>query len=421
MNRTLWIAAAFVPLLGLPAPGQNWPQFRGPESLGVSSEKGLPLRWSSGENVRWKTELPGPGHSSPIVWNGRIFLTAFEPGVGSRLLSMISSPRGNLALICVDAGDGRILWSRQVPASSIEEVHGTNSPASPTPVTDGRHVYFYLGSYGVLCYDFAGNRIWEHRLGPLPNEWGSASSPVLFEDKVLLNCDTDGEDFLLALDRKTGREIWKTSRTPSTRSWPTPFIWNTPAGPEIVVSGSKRVVAYEPKNGQELWTVDGLTQWVCPTPVYGHGLLYVVSGGPGGNVFLAIRPGGRGNISDTHVAWRFNRGAPYTPSPVLLGDYLYAVQSGGVMTCLNAKSGQLIYQKRLPAPGDYYASPIASEGKIYTLSEDGDSCVVEEGPAFRILATNSLGERCMASPAVHRGQIFIRSDAHLFCIGAPSE
>jgi hypothetical protein len=421
MKWILWIPVAFFLTFGQPISGQNWPQFRGPESLGVSPERGLPLRWSATENVRWKTALPGPGHSSPIVWNERIFLTAFEPGIGSRLLSMISSPRGNLALICIDAADGKILWQKQVPASNIEQVHSTNSPASPTPVTDGRHVYFYVGSYGVLCYDFAGNRIWEHRLGPFSNEWGSASSPVLHDDMVLLNCDTDGDDFLIALDRNTGREIWKTSRTPSTRSWPTPFVWNTPAGPEIAVSGSKRVVAYDPKNGNELWTVDGLTQWVCPTPVSGHGLLYVASGGPGGDVFLAIRPGGRGNITNSHIAWRFDRGAPYTPSPVLLGDYLYAVRSGGIMTCLSAKSGQLVYQKRLPAPGDYYASPFASEGKIYTLSEEGDSCVIEEGAGFRILATNSLGERCMASPAVYRGQIFIRSDKHLFCIGAPAD
>jgi outer membrane protein assembly factor BamB len=417
MKTRQGIAAGIVLLLCGVVFGQNWPQFRGPGSLGISEEKGLPLRWSATENVRWKTALPGPGHSSPVIWGERLFLTAFQPGLGSSILSRISSPRGALLLLCIDTKNGSILWNRQVPAGKIEAVHRTNSPASPTPATDGRYVYFYVGSYGILCYDLDGKKIWERPLGSFHNEWGSASSPVIYKNMVLASFDTDGEDFLLALDKNTGREVWRTSRNPAERSWPTPFIWETGERTEVVVSGSGKVTSYDPDTGKELWTVKGLTKWVCPTPVAGHGLLYVVSGGPGGDVFLAIRPGGRGDITASHIAWQYNRGAPYAPSPVLLSDYLYAVRNGGVLTCLDAKSGQLVYQKRLPAAGEYYASPIASEGKIYTLSEDGDACVIEEGPACRILATNSLGERCMASPAVSRGQIFLRSDESLFCIG----
>jgi len=420
--KRYWTASVMAIVLCASSVGrsQNWPQFRGPGSLGVSGEKGLPIRWSSSDNVSWKTPLPGPGHSSPIVWGDRIFLTAFQPTITSRLLSYISSSRdGKLLALCLDRKDGKILWERSVPANAIEQVHSTNSPATPTPVTDGRYVYFYFGSYGLLCYDFSGNKVWEHPLGPFPNEWGSASSPVLYQNMLLLNCDTDGEDFLLALDKNTGKQLWKTSRNGATRAWPTPFVWETGERNEIVVSGSRHVRSYDPVDGKLIWTVDGLTQWVTPTPAAAHGLLFVSANGPGGAIIMAIRPGGRGNITGSHVVWRHDRAAPYSTSPVVLGDYLYAVKEGGILICLSAKTGELVYQKRLPATGSYYASPIASEGKIYTLSERGETCVVEEGSEFKVLATNEVGERCMASPAVSRGQIFIRSDSTLFCIGAP--
>lgn len=401
---------------------ENWPQFRGPGSGGFSPEKGLPLHWTSTKNVRWKTRLPGPGHSSPIIWGDRIFLTAFEPEGSSGLLGAVfsTSRKGTLKLLCLDGTTGSILWQRSVPARNIEPLHDTNAPASPTPVTDGRYVYAYFGSYGVVCYDFTGKKIWEHPLGPFPNEWGSASSPILHQDKLLLNCDTDGEDFLLSLDKNSGRQVWKTSRDGATRAWPTPYLWDTGNGVEVVVSGSRRISSYDPSDGRMIWTVDGLTQWVTPTPVSAFGLLYVASNGPGGDVILAIRPGGKGNITGTHIAWRYERGAPYSSSPVVLGELLYAVKNGGILTCLRARTGELVYQSRLPAGGSYFASLVASEGKIYTLSERGETCVIEEGAEMKILATNSLGERCMASPAVSRGQIFIRSDEHLFCIGAPA-
>jgi outer membrane protein assembly factor BamB len=393
----------------------NWPQFRGPRSQGLSLETGLPVRWSATTNVRWKTALPGPGHSSPIIWENRIFLTAFRSG--GTLQRYLGSNRGQLLALCLDKGSGRILWEREVPAERIEQVHPTNSPASPTPATDGRYVYAYFGSRGLICFDFDGRKIWENLLGPFPNEWGSASSPVLYGDLVLLNCDTDAEDFLLAVNKHTGKTVWRTSRSNVTRSWPTPMIWNASGQDEIIVSGSDRVKAYDPKNGQELWTVDGLTTWVTPTPVAAHGLLYVASNGPGGNVIMAIRPGGRGNITRTHVAWSYHRSAPYSSSPVVVGDYLYAVKDGGVMTCLNARTGQPAWQERLPARGDYYASLVAADGKVYALSEDGEATVLAAKPAFEVLSVNRLGERCLASPAISGGQLFIRSDRHLFCIG----
>jgi outer membrane protein assembly factor BamB len=399
------------------AQADNWPQFRGPRSQGLSPETGLPVKWSATSNVRWKTALPGPGHSSPIIWGDRIFLSAFKPESSWR--SYFGAPKGQLIALCLDKTTGRILWERQIPAQRIEEVHSTNSPASPTPVTDGKYIYFHFGSRGLIAFDFEGRKIWENLLGPFPNEWGSASSPILYGDLLLLNSDTDAEDFLLAVNKHTGKTIWRANRSGVARSWPTPMIWSVNGKDEIVVSGSGRVKAYDPQDGKELWTVDGLTTWVTPTPVAAHGLLYVTSNGPGGNVIMAIRPGGRGNITSTHLAWRYDRSAPYSSSPVVVGDYLYAVKNGGIMTCLNARTGALVWQERLPARGDYFASLVAADGKVYALDESGEATVIAAKPSFEVLSVNRLGERCMASPAISGGQMFIRSDNHLFCIGEP--
>lgn len=413
MNRT---CLGLFCLLAISASGDNWPQFRGSGSQGISPETGLPVKWSATSNVRWKTPLPGPGHSSPIVWGNRVFLTAFKP---AGVWRYVSSNKGQLLVLCLDKATGRILWEREVAGEGIEDTHSVNSPASPTPVTDGKYVYVYFGSRGLVAFDFDGNRIWENRFGPFPNEWGSASSPVLYGDLLLLNCDTDAEDFLMAVDKNTGKVVWKTPRPNSTRSWPTPVVWKAGGRDEIVVSGSRRVKAYDPKDGRELWTVDGLTQWVTPTPVAAHGLLFIASNGPGGNIIMAIKPGGRGNITGSHVAWRYERSAPYVPSPVVVGDYLFAVKNGGVMTCLDARTGAQIWQERLPASGDYYASLVAADNKIYALSEDGKATVVAAKPAFELLSSNDLGERTMATPAISDGLIFIRSDSAVYAISEP--
>lgn len=420
--RALLLAAL---LTSAPVQAENWPQFRGPGSRGLSSETGLPVKWGPQSNVVWKTPLPGPGHSSPIVWQDRIFLTVFRPGSGGAgtvtrsiagLLSMGVSVKGQLVVLCIDRTNGKVLWERAVATESIEDVHPTNSPASPTPVTDGKYVYVYFGSFGLVCFDFDGRKIWEHRLGPFPNEWGSASSPILYNNMVILNCDTDGEDFLLAVDKMTGKTIWRAARR-VTRSWPVPMMWSTEGRDQIVVSGSERVVAYDPSNGREIWTADGLSTWVIPTPVAAHGLLFVAADGPGGDIIMALKPGGRGNITSSHVAWRYQRSAPYTASPIVVGEYLYTVKNGGIMTCLQAKTGQLVWQERLPARGEYYASPVAVEGRIYVISEDGEVTVVAAKPTFEVVGTSRMQERTMASPAVSGGQIYIRTDSALWSVG----
>lgn len=394
---------------------ENWPQFRGPQSHGVSQETGLPHRFSPSQNVRWKSSLPGPGHSSPVVWGNRIFLTAYRPDPS---IARFFRNKGQLVVMAIDAASGRTVWEKDAGAATIEELHSTNAPASPTPVTDGQKVFVYFGSKGLLAFDWNGGKLWEMPLGPFMNEWGSASSPVLYGNLLLLNCDTDGDDFLLAVDKNTGKQVWRASRTSVTRSWPTPYIWNANGRDEIVINGSRRVKSYDPKTGAELWTVDGMTEWVTPTPVSAHGLLFAASNGPGGNMILAMRPGGRGNISNSHVAWRYTRAAPYSSSPVVAGDYLYAVKNGGVMVCLDAKTGREQWLERLPAQGSYYASPVAADGRIYVISEDGDVTVVAAKPKFELLASNKMGERVMASPAVSGGAIYIRTDSNLYAFAS---
>lgn len=375
----------------------HWPQFRGPQGQGVATETNLPVKWDAKTNVRWKTALPGPGHSSPVVWGNRIFLTAFQ------------SQTKRLMVLCLDKTSGRILWQRDAGANKIEAVHETNSPASPTPVTDGERVYVWFNSCGLLAFDFAGRKVWERPLPTLPIEWGSASSPILYRDLLLLNCDSDAEDFLLAVDKRTGKTVWQTARSQVERAWPVPVIWNE----QIIISGSAGVQAYNPKDGREVWTVEGIPKWVCPTPVIAHGLLYVAANGLDPNNFIwALRPGGQG------IAWRYDKTVSSVASPVVVGDYLFAVRNGGVVVCLSAKTGVLLWQERLPAAarGDYYASPVAADGKIYLLSEDGVACVLAAKPVFELLSLNPLGERTMASPAISGGRIFLRSDQHLFCI-----
>jgi outer membrane protein assembly factor BamB len=405
---------------------ENWPQFRGPGGQGVSSETGVPVTWTATANVAWKTDLGGAGHSSPIVWNDRIFLTLFRETPGgswaitraiNRRLRRGITVTGHLFVVCLDRTSGRVLWEREVAVPALEEVHADSNPAAPTPVTDGSAVYVYFGSFGLLAFDFAGHRIWERRFGPFPNEHGSASSPIVHGNALILNCDTEGDDFLLAVDKRTGKTLWQTKRD-SARGWSTPAIWSAGGRDVIVINGDSRIAAYHPATGREEWTVDSVSGRIVPTPVSARGLLFVAASSPGESAFLAaIRPDGHGNITSTHVAWRHDRAAPFLPSPIVVDDYLFTVRSGGVMTCLEAASGTLVWQSRLPASGTYFASPVAVEGRIYIINEDGQATVVAAKPAFELLGSSDLGQRTMASPAVSGGQMFIRTGTHLWAIG----
>jgi len=396
----------FMALCGGGVAAAHWPQFRGPQGQGISTETDLPLRWDAKTNVRWKTALPGAGHASPIIWGERIFLTAYQKS---------GTEPGRLLTLCVDKTSGRLLWRRDARATRIEAVHETNTPASSTPVTDGERVYVWFNSAGLFCFDFAGKLVWEKRLAPLPIEWGSGSSPILHGNLLLLNCDSDSEDFLLAVDKRTGRTVWQTPRTEVERAWPVPVIWNN----QVVISGAGSLRAYDPQDGKEVWRVEGFPRWLGPTPVVGQGLLYVAANGlDPDNFLLAIRPGGRGDITKTHVAWRYDRNISSVPSPIVVGDYLFTVRDGGVLACLNAKTGAMVWQERLAARGNYYASPVAADGKLYLLSEEGVTTVVAAKPVYELLSVNPLGERCLASPAISDGRIYLRTDDNLYCVGA---
>jgi outer membrane protein assembly factor BamB len=389
------------------AAAENWPQYRGPGGQGVSAEKGLPVKWGAGGGVRWKTRLPGPGHSSPIVWGDRLFLTAYAPAG--------EAGRGRLLVLCIDRLTGKILWEREVRVGRVERVGGANAPATPTPVTDGRRVYVYFGSYGLVCYDFKGRKVWERQVAPCGGEFGSASSPVLHGRLLMLSCTSDAEGFLLAADKETGRTIWRTRHTQPTLTFATPFVWNTGTGEQIVLAVSGYVKSFDPKTGRELWRVAGAPKGVAPTPAASDSLLYVASNAQP-NFVVAIRPGGRGDVTDTHVAWSHDKGVVSVPSPLAVGGYLFALRDGGVMTCLDAKSGAMLWQQRLPARGNYFASPVAGDGKVYVVSEEGEVSVVAAKSVYELMATNSMGERTMASPAISGGSIFIRTDENLYCV-----
>ena len=387
---------------------ENWPQYRGSGGLGASAEKGLPVKWGADAGVRWKTRLPGPGHSSPIVWGDRLFLTAYAAPGGAG--------RGRLLVLGVHRLTGRILWEREVRAEQVERVGGANAPATPTPVTDGRRVYVYFGSYGLVCFDLGGRKIWERRVAPCGGEFGSASSPVLHGRLLVLNCTSDAGGFLLAADKETGRTVWRTTHAQPTLSFATPFVWKTAGGEQIVLIVSGHVKGFDPKTGRELWRVVGAPRGVAPTPAAGGGLLFAASNAQP-NFVVAIRPGGRGDVTGTHVAWRHDKGAVSVPSPLAVGGYLFALRDGGVMTCLDAKSGDVLWQQRLPARGNYFASPVAGDGKVYVVNDEGEVSVVAAKPVYELIATNSMGERTMASPAISGGHIFIRTDEHLYCVG----
>jgi outer membrane protein assembly factor BamB len=396
--------------LGLhPARAGDWPGWRGPRGDGVSPAKAVPVRWEAAakdgtpHNIRWQVPMPGKGNSSPVVWRDRIFLTALLDEGGTR------------AVLCFRRHDGKLLWQALNPSKTKEKLSGDGTKAghaAPTPVTDGTHAYAFFGPAGVLCVDLEGNVVWHHDAGLLDHAWGVAASPVLWRDLVIINCDNAGPAFLLALSKMTGQVVWKTPR-PGGGGWSTPLLVAVDGREELVVSGPRRVSAYDPQTGKELWYCEGLDDVICPTPVAGHGLVFVPtrSNGP----TLAIRPGGQGDVTGTRVAWKSRRGAPYVSSPVLYGEYLYMVNHGGLLTCLEARTGKQVYVERLN--GVVSASPVAADGRLYIVNEEGDTYVVRAGPAFELLATNRLGEPCLASPGITDGEIILRSEKHLFCIG----
>lgn len=387
------------------AQGENWPGFRGPRGDGTSLEKGLPVTWSPTENVGWKVPIPGRGHASPVVWGDRIFLVSALEEKAERIL------------LCLDRRTGKTLWQRTALQSPLERIHRLNSYASSTPLTDGNRVYVTFldrDQMYVTAYDFAGNRVWEVRPGPFKSNHGYSSNPVLYKDRIIVNGDHDGEGFIVALDRRTGKTIWKIQRPNNTRSYCTPLIRQVNGVPHMMLTGSKCTASYNPDDGSLQWMMDGPTEQFVAAPVYDGKLLFITAGYPERHI-LALRPDGQGKIADDAIVWRTRRGCSYVPSPLLAGECLYVVDDGGFATCFRASDGEVYWRERLS--GGHSASPVLVDGKVYFQSDRGITTVVKAGPAFEKLASNELGEETYASPVVSQGQLFLRGLTHLYAIG----
>ncbi len=375
--------------------------------------------WSATTNVRWKTPVPGAGHSSPIVWGDRIFLTTSRDD--GRRLSVLSFRRS----------DGTLLWETDAPDGRVERHHGKNTPASATPTTDGERVYASFGSRGLAAVDFDGNMVWHRDLGRIDNYHGPAGSPLLYRDTVIIYQDqgaslgsggvskrTAEGSFVIALDTRTGETRWRTERSARV-GWGTPIAISVGDHDELIVSSQRQVQSYYPTTGEELWRCEGNLFEVIPTPVAGHGLVFCTSGRAGPT--LAIRPGGRGDVTETHVAWKTTRGSPFVPSPVLYGDYLYTLNDmSSIITCLNARTGEAVWQERLGRPRreGISASPVIVDEKLFVTNDDGLTFVMKTGPAFELLHTNDIGERTLASPALVDGVWYIRTVNELIAIGS---
>lgn len=403
------------------APKENdWPQFRGTGALGRSEAKGLPLTWSDEKNVVWKAALPGPGASSPIVLGDRIFITSFT---GFATSSREPGEMTNLKrhLLCLNLADGKIIWDTAVPAEMpeqdrIREGHGY---ASSTPVADAERVYAFFGKTGVFAFDHSGKQLWKTKVGDKLNGWGSATSPVLYKDYLIVNASIES-DSLMALDKKTGKEVWRANV--SNESWHAPVFVTAPDGStEVVAAKNGRVLGFNADTGEALWNVKtGIPWYMCPTPVVQDGIVYVI-GGRTPNGALAIRAGGRGDVTASHVVWKVGKGSN-VPSPILHDGHLYfAHENLGIVYCLNAKTGELVFEERIePSPGQIYASPVMGDGKIYFTGRGGRTVVIAASPKFEKLGENTLeSNRGMfnSSPAISGNKILLRSNRALYCLG----
>ena len=440
MRRSMvWVGMA-VWLAAVSAGAQeHWPQFRGPDGDGIAENGALPVQWSATENVAWKTDIPGRGWSSPIVWGDRVFLTtavalgkveAAKKGLYFGGERKKTPPAHQWKVFCLDLEDGAILWERQVHEDiPFSAVHVKNSLASETPVTDGERIYAYFGNVGVFCLEFDGNVVWEKRLEPhrMRVSWGTGASPVLHQDRLyILNDNDDDASYLLALDKTTGEEVWRVDRVEDS-NWSTPFVWEHAQRTEIVTVGSDQVRSYD-LDGELLWWFEGMSAITIGTPYAHEGLLIVSSGyvGDRDRPLYAIRPGATGDItlaedatSNEWIAWSHPQAAPYNPTTLGYGGRIYVLHDAGRMACYNAADGAVLYEKeRIPEGRRFTASPWAYDDKIFCLNEDGVTFVMQAGDSFEHLETNPLQEddMGMASPAMAGDRLLIRTEPRIYCI-----
>jgi outer membrane protein assembly factor BamB len=459
-------------LAGAPAPAGPWPQFRGPGGRGAPDvERPVPSEIGPKQNVLWKVPL-SPGHSSPVVVGDRIYLTAVR--------------EKKLLTLALDRATGKKLWEAEAPYRKLEKIHAIGSHAQATPVADGERVISFFGSSGLICYSAEGKQLWHLPLGPFKNDLGAGSSPTLAGDLVILNQDHNIDSFLLAVDKRSGKPVWKVDRDEFWVSYATPFLWEVKGRKQLVVSGSLRVVGYDLRSGKELWTVRGLARAVHMTPSAGpDGTLYVAGWTAGGdrddridmpsfddalarhdankngtleekelpagpvrerfsmidrnadghitraeweygrkrfqeahNRIMAIRPGGRGDITKTHVLWSQEKYLPVIPSPLYYRGRLYLARNGGLFAVLDARTGELVKQGRLYGISNYYSSPVGADGKVWFASQSGDVTVLRAGPEPRVVSRARFGEEIFATPAIVDGRIYLRTTGHLYCFAA---
>lgn len=450
-------------------PAQEASYFRHDYGVAPAAAR-LPDDFSKDARQLWRTPLP-PGHSSPCVSGNTIFVTTYQ------------ATEKQLATVAIDRTTGAVRWTRTVPTQNIEQVHATGSPATATPATNGRQVFVFFGSYGMLCYDFDGQLLWEKQLGPFQDEFGAASSPILVDDKVILNEDHDIDSFILALEQSTGRELWKVPRSEATRSYSTPLVLERDGVKQILIAGSLQLTAYDPATGEKLWWFNGLSRIVDCTPVLHDGLIYIATWTPGGdagerismepfaealtkydknadamiareelpegspvldrffridlnqnqqldqaewtrhglvfekaqNLAVALEPGTRGSLPTQYVRWSYTRGLPTVPSSVVYDGVMTMVKDSGIVTLLDITNGEMLQQFRAEGRGNYYASLVAGDGKVYLTSESGVMTVLRSGREGEILSSHDFGERIMATPVIADGKMYIRTEEALYC------
>jgi len=469
-SRTLCIGIVLgtVSIAAAAENGAEFQYFRSDGGVAKSAEP-FPSDLDAPEALRWRVPLDS-GHSSPILHKGKIFLTTW------RLQSR------ELATVALDEATGKVLWRNPIVPERVEQVNPSGNPATATTACDGQRLFVFFGSFGMLCYDLDGHKLWEQRLGPFQDEYGAGSSPILFDGKVIISQDHDADSFLVAMDCATGRVAWKVPRPDAVRSYSTPAIWMHEGHPELLIPGALQLTAYNPANGDRLWWLNGLARIVIPAPVTSGPVIYMASWSPGGdigkrvsflswtnalakwdgnsdgqlakkeiddrevlerfnrmdldkngmlnqlewerqaavfqraqNAVLALKPAGRGELPQSSVIWKHTKGIPYVATPVLDHGLLWMVKDGGIVTKLDADTGKVLQEERLPAVGNYYASPVAADGKIYFAGETGTLSVVASQPEWRVISSRDFHEKIYATPALNRGRLYLRTEQSLFC------
>lgn len=417
MRFLISLATIFAVVSTVESSAEDWTEFRGPSADGHSSATGLPTTWGADQNLVWKRAIEGLAWSSPVVLGDRIYLTTSVAG-GEEL-----GPEQSLRTLCLDAESGAVQWDVEVfrqkaTGTRADKVHGKNSHASATPITDGKRLFVHFGVHGTACLTLDGKIIWQNQELKYIPVHGNGGSPVLVDGLLVVSCDGGDVEFIAAMDQTTGKIRWNTDRTAKhlkkTFAFGTPLLISVDGKTQIVSQGAGAVYGYDPKDGSVIWKVDYVDGYsVVPRPVFAHGLVYVSSGFDKARL-LAIDPSGKGDITKTHVRWTLEKGAPHTPSPLVVGDELYVVSDGGVLSCLNAKTGELHYQERLG--GKYSASPLSADGNVYVQSEEGEGIVFRAGTTFNEVGRNQLEARTFASYSVFGSSLLIRSEKHLYRI-----